>query len=76
MAIFTPEERSYFAAFMSRNSAGDEFLIGLSDGETKAFLDYRRRAVLGTTARPGLMAIRRIDAPELAPAHRHSIPVP
>ena len=55
MAIFTPEERSYFAAFMSRNSAGDEFLVGLSDGETEAFLDYRRRALLGTTARPGLM---------------------
>jgi len=40
---------------MSRNSAGDEFLIGLNNRETETFLDYRRRALLGTTARPGLI---------------------
>lgn len=69
MATFTPEERTCFSRFMSRNSAGDEFLIGLNDHETEAFLDYRRRALRGKTSRFGLIEHRALHAKHSQAVH-------
>ena len=68
VAIFTPEERIYFSGFMSRDGAGAEFLIGLTNHETEAFLDYRRGALRGATACLGL-----IEHMALHAKHDHAV---